>query len=170
MSGRHDSRSRRSVLHKVAQEEPSLSPIDPTARQITPHNRFGSASSPLYIANTSPVIFSSRFLVGAKAACWRRPTSLCSPCTRSEVPPARPQSPGYPRSRVSSVRSRLLRSRLLLAPSHRVPVHHHTCHSQGILADQVPCQREPGQAQPEPSARSRMEGGDCLGMRATEAR
>ena len=102
--------------------------------------------------------------------CTRTRSPPGSPRTRSEVSSARPQPPGHTRYGVSSIRSGVLRSRLLLAPSYRVPVHHHPCHSQGVLAIQVPCQRDSGQAQSASSDRSRMESGDCLGMRVAETR
>jgi len=92
-----------------------------------------------------------------------------SPLTRSQIPPARPKTVRHPRSGVSSIRSCLLRSRLFLAPSCRLPMGGHASHPRTILAGEVRLQRGTRPAQPTRTAHSRLASRDCLGMRVAQS-
>ena len=101
--------------------------------------------------------------------CTRTRPPPGSPRTRSQIPPARPQAPRHPRSGVSPIPSRVLRARLLLAPTCRVPVRDHANHPRGVLACQIPCQRGTGPTQPTRPVRSRLASRDRLGMSIAQA-
>ena len=85
-----------------------------------------------------------------------------------QIPPAQSEAPRHARPRLSSIRSRLLRARLLLAQACRVPLRDHPNHAGGVLAGQVRSERRPRPEEPSRAARGGLAGGSRLGMRTAK--